>query len=158
MLFYYSCLWKTWPSVKRKTLSAWSRADEASESLIGCRRWVGCAGRPLGPQTDSSHLLAEHFTLSWCILRPGQRKVAFVLPSIRPSDFITPLIAILIISLKALISCSNDSALSTNLEGEGQHARAALLLGKGRDISCFFLGKRQAVKEFTLSRVSLAMR
>lgn len=64
--------------------------------------------------------------------------MAFVLPSIRPSDFITPLIAILIISLKALISCSNDSALLTNLEGEGQHARAALLLGKGRDISCFF--------------------
>lgn len=84
--------------------------------------------------------------------------MAFVLPSIRPSDFITPLIAILIISLKALISCSNDSALSTNLEGEGQHARAALLLGKDRDISWFFLGKRQAVKKFTLSQVSLAMR
>lgn len=45
--------------------------------------------------------------------------MAFVLRSIRLRDFVTPLTAILIISLKSLISCSNDTALQTNLEGEG---------------------------------------
>ena len=45
--------------------------------------------------------------------------MASVLRSIRPRDFITPLTAILIISLKSLISCSNDSALQAKLEGEG---------------------------------------
>lgn len=43
----------------------------------------------------------------------------FLLRSIGPRDFANPLIAILIISLQSLISCSNDSAPQTRLEGEG---------------------------------------
>lgn len=70
--------------------------------------------------------------------------MAFVLLSIRSSDFVTPLIAILIISLKAPISCSNDSALLTNLEAKGDMLELLYYRGEAK-IHCTFLFRQKPI-------------
>lgn len=80
--------------------------------------------------------------------------MAFVLRSIRPRDFVTPLTAILIISLKSLISCINDSALQKNLEGEGWHDGVALLSAKSWDVP-FFKRKVEQLRNLPSPQVSL---
>lgn len=68
---------------------------------------------PLSPNADGlmPFALRALYIIRGYFKARRQRRVAFVLRSIRPRDFITPLIAVLIISFKSLISCSNDSAL-----------------------------------------------
>lgn len=70
--------------------------------------------------------------------------MAFVLLSIRPSDFVTPLIAILIISLKAPVSCINDSALLTNLEAKGDMLELLHYRGEAK-IYCTFLFRQEPI-------------